>query len=593
MTSKVLRNDRVASRTILAVTTFALLAVVAPGDSLAQAFRWAKPVGGTLDDFGYAIAVDGSGNVYTTGSFRGTVDFDPGPGTHNLTSMGQVELGGDVFVSKLDSAGNFVWAKQIGGAFDDNPWFIAVDGSGNVYTTGYFQGTADFDPGAGTSNLTSMGEGDVFVSKLNSAGNFVWARRVGGPFDDAGFAVAVDGSGNVYTSGSFQDTVDFDPGLGTSNLTSAGDADVFVVKLNSAGIFVWAKQMGGALADSATAIALDGSGNVYTTGYFQDTTDFDPGPGTYDLTSFAAPPYSNNVFISKLDSAGNFVWAKQMGGAADAAGYFIAVDGVGNAYTTGYFQGSADFDPGLGTYNLASVGEGDVFVSKLDSVGNFDWAKRMGGPLDESAIGIAVDGGGNVYTTGYFKGNADFDPGPAAYNLTSAGFDDVFISKLDTSGAFVWARRMGGPLDDVGYIIAVDGFGNIHTTGSFQGTADFDPGPGNSNLTSAGGADVFVSKLEQLPRLGFTDKNTIAWSPLFGEAEYNIYRSSSGRPGTFACFMSHEPDQSATDLATPSPGFLYAYLVTSVNAAGVEGSMGFAAVNGTPTTERPNTSACP
>jgi hypothetical protein len=152
---------------------------------------------------------------------------------------------------------------------------------------------------------------------------------------------------------------------------------------------------------------------------------------------------------------------------------------------------------------------------------------------------------------------------------------------------------MGGTLQDVGYIIAVDGFGNIHTTGSFQGTADFDPGPGTSNLIAVGDSDAFVSRLEQLPRLNFTDKNTMAWSSLFGEDEYNIYRSDSGLPETFVCLMSHKPDSSATDFETPGRGALYAYLVTTVNAAGVEGSMGFAATNGNPTTERPNTSPCP
>ena len=187
--------------------------------------------GGASSEYGYSIAVDSSGNVYTTGYFQGTVDFDPGTGTSNLTSAGST----DVFVSKLDSSGNFVWAKRLGGASSDYGYSIAVDSSGNVYTTGYFEGTADFDPGAGTSNLTSAGSGDVFVSKLDSSGALVWAKGFGGTSNDRGQSIAVDSSGNVYTTGYFAGTVDFDPGAGTSNLTSAGGDDVFVLKLTSSG----------------------------------------------------------------------------------------------------------------------------------------------------------------------------------------------------------------------------------------------------------------------------------------------------------------------------------------------------------------------
>ena len=144
-----------------------------------------------------------------------------------------------MFVSKLDSAGAFVWAKQLGGTDSDQANSVAVDSSGNVYTTGSFSGTADFDPGAGTTNLTSAGSSDVFVSKLDSTGAFVWAKQFGGTGSDASNSVAVDSSGNVYTTGSFSGTVDFDPGGGTANLVSTGNGDVFVSKLSSAGAAIF------------------------------------------------------------------------------------------------------------------------------------------------------------------------------------------------------------------------------------------------------------------------------------------------------------------------------------------------------------------
>src|SRR3990172_7675518 len=160
-------------------------------------FAWAKSIGGTSTDLGLSIAVDSSGNIYATGGFIGTVDFDPGAGTANLTGPG----GTDVFVSKLDSSGNFVWAKSMGGYSADLGSGIAVDSIGNVYTTGYFPVIADFDPGPGIFNLTPVGGTDVFVSKLDSNGNFVWAKSMGGTSGEAGRGITTDSSDNVYTTG--------------------------------------------------------------------------------------------------------------------------------------------------------------------------------------------------------------------------------------------------------------------------------------------------------------------------------------------------------------------------------------------------------
>ncbi|MHB8808432.1 MAG: SBBP repeat-containing protein [Desulfobulbaceae bacterium] len=458
-------------------------------------YVWAERFGQTADDEGYDIFVDGAGNVYTTGYFRGTVDFDPGPGTFELTSAGNSR---DIFISKLDSGGSLVWAKAIGGVSNDFGWGIVADSSGNVYTTGDFVGTVDFDPGTGPAEnfaLTSVGSSDIFISKLDSNGNFAGAWAMGGTADDYGFGIFVDTAGNIYTTGYFKNTVDFDPGGGTFNLTSTGVGveDVFICKLDSTGNFAWAKGIGGVGADVGLGISLYSTGNVYLTGWFQGTVDFDPGPGTASLTSSGG---SSDIYVSKLDSNGNFVWARAMGGVSEDIGQAVAVDSVGNIYTTGWFIGTADFDPGTGLFSLTSSGiASDIFISKLNSNGNFVWAKAMGGAAADVGYGISVDSSGNIYTTGGFSDTADFDPGAATSLLTSAGNADIFISKLTGSGSFVWAKAMGGPATDYGYDVAVSPAGDVHTTGSFQGTADFDPGPGTFNLVSAGFEDIFISKL--------------------------------------------------------------------------------------------------
>ena len=480
--------------------------------SNAQTFQWAKSMGGTDLDGGFSIAVDGSGNVYTTGIFQGTADFDPGAGTSNLTSSGA----NDIFISKLDAEGNFIWAKSMGGTDLDESSSIAVDGSGNVYITGYFQGIADFDPGADTSELISAGGQDVFVLKLDPEGNFAWARNMGGTGVDVGFSVAVDDFGNVYTTGYFQGTADFNPGADTSELISAGGQDVFILKLDAAGNFGWAKSIKGPDFDQGVSIVVDGSGNVYATGNFEGTADFNPGADTSELISAGG----QDVFILKLDAAGNFGWAKSMGGTDADFGYSITLDGSGNVYTTGIFQGIADFDPGAGTSNLTSAGDLDIFISKLDTEGNISWAKSMGDTDEDRGYSIAVDGSGNVYTTGWFTGTPDFDPGVGTSHLTSAGGLDIFISKLDAAGNFGWAKSMGDIEEDRGYSIAVDGSGNVYTTGWFTGTVDFDSGAGTSNLTSAGSGDIFILKLDEasvgILENSFENNLTVYPNPTYG-----------------------------------------------------------------------------
>jgi ribosomal protein S11 len=485
----------------------------------AQNFEWAKSFGAGANDDGQAIAVDASGNVYTAGKFQGTADFDPGSGTFNLSSAGDY----DIFIQKLDASGNFLWAKSFGGNSIDFLRALTLDSSGNVYSTGGFSGTVDFDPGTGTANLSSAGERDVFIQKLDTSGNFVWAKSFGGSESEEGYSIAVDASGNILTLGVFENTVDFDPGAGTTNLSSTGRNDVFVQKLDPSGNLIWAKSFGNSTYDYGYAIAVDDTGNVYSAGRFQSTVDFDPGPGTFNLTAVAS---NSDAYIQKLDTSGNFVWARSFGGVSSDYVSDIAVDALGNVYTTGRFQGTADFDPGVGTASHSSAGQNDVFVHKLNTSGNFVWVKSYGGSSADVGQSITVDASGNVYTLGNFTSDtADFDPGVGIANLSSAGQYDVFIQKLDTSGNFVWAKSFGGSTTDFGISIAVDASGNVYTTGSFQGTADLDPGAGTANFSSNGQSDVFVQKLNQCTPDTGTDVQTACGSYIWIDG--NTYTSSN------------------------------------------------------------------
>jgi hypothetical protein len=447
---------------------------------------WADRMGDAGSDAGWAIASDNSGNIYTTGFFNGTVDFDPGPGTMNLTSSGLE----DIFICKTGPSGNLLWAKHIGGADGDRGFSIATDPAGNVYVTGAFVGTVDFDPGPGTLTMTSGSTyGDMYIVKLNTAGNLVWAKQFGGTGGISGYSIAVDASGNTYTTGSFTGSIDFDPGAAVYNLTNTGSYDIYICKTDPMGNLLWVKRMDGITGfedNISNAITVDATGNVYTTGVYEDTTDFDPGPGYY-------PFDSTGFFISKLDAAGNFVWAKNII-SQNVLGNAMTVDNSGNLIIAGSFSYSADFDPGAGTFMASSPGSRDAFVLKMDAAGNFLWMKQIGSASGgDNAYAVKTDASGNIYSAGSFQDAADFDPGAASFNLTAAGADDVFISKLDAAGNFICATQIGGTDVDYAYGLTLDAGNNIFITGAFMNTVDFDPSSGTATHSSAGLEDIFVS----------------------------------------------------------------------------------------------------
>jgi len=298
---------------------------------------WAVRAGGTLHDYGFGIAVDATGNSYLTGWFQGNASF----GSYPLTSSGW----NDIFAAKLDSNGNCLWAVRAGGTSWDFGYGIAVDVAGNCYLTGIFDGTASFGP----YTLTSSGQRDIFTAKLDTSGNWLWAFRAGGTFDDYGRGIAVDASGNAYLTRYFYWIASFGP----YTLMSSGYNDIFAAKLDPNGNFLWAVRAGGTSLDSGFDIAVDAVGNCYLTGIFRGNAGFGP----YTLTSSG----DYDIFVAKLDTYGNWLWAVRAGGAYEDHGIGIAMDSAGNCYLAGYFYGSASFGP----YTLTSSGGTDIFVAKL------------------------------------------------------------------------------------------------------------------------------------------------------------------------------------------------------------------------------------
>lgn len=384
------------------------------------------------------------------------------------------------------------WHDPMGSTNEDFGEKIIQDGDGNIYITAQFSGTVDFDPGAGTTNLTSAGGLDAVIACYTAAGALQWAKRIGGTGEDRIWEIEWK-ENYLYVTGSFSNTVDFDPGAGTTNLTSAGNLDIFFAKYEDDGDYVWVKGYGSADRDEGWAIAVDGDNDVLIAGGLRNTVDVDPGAGTTNLTSAG----SYDCLIAKYDNNGNFVWGKRVGSTGFDFFYTLDVDGNGNLFVGGFFEGTVDFDPNAGTQNRTSSGNWDCVVASYDTDGNYRWANATGGGNEDRIYALRVDGDNDVYVGGWFSGtNIDFNPGTGSNTLTSQGGNDAFFAKYENDGDYVWAKSIGGTGFDGIFDIYVDASEEVYICGQFNGTnVDFDPGSGSTTLTSSS-TDIFFGQYD-------------------------------------------------------------------------------------------------
>ncbi|MCJ8292354.1 MAG: T9SS type A sorting domain-containing protein [Crocinitomicaceae bacterium] len=430
------------------------------------------------------------------------------------------------------------WAYQMAPTATHQYSSITSDANGDIYVIGSYLGTIDLDPGPAVMNTTSTSP-DFYLQKLDPAGNLIWAKTYGGVGGEFVYDIDIDIFGNIFISGSYTLTTDLDPGLGVEALTAVGQRDLFVLKLNPTGDFIWAKSFGSSTWTYGFSCDTDAAGNVFVSGQFEYTVDFDPGIGVYNLTSNG----DADIFVFKLDSNGDFVWAHSEGSIDYDASLELVVDNSQNVLLTGRYDWTVDFDPGPLVYNLTVTLFGNCFIQKLDNDGNFIWAKTLEGGT-AGANSIIVDDTNNVYVTGWYRDSIDLDPnvGIANFNSFTSTADDMFALKLDSLGIFSWGWSGGGVLFDAGYSIDVDNLGNTYVTGAndhaiyilkldqnanmvwdtylgnaggnfgkdihaandgsvyvvgqFGGSIDLDPGPLTSSFTSLGIYDNFVLKLD-------------------------------------------------------------------------------------------------
>ncbi len=458
----------------------------------AQELHWARPAGTGTTEKGYCITTDDTGNVYTFGIFSGTADFDPSAATFDLTAIAG---GKSFFIQKLDSTGNFRWAVSFGSASVENmPGSIKLDKSHNILVTGKLIGAMDADPGTGTVMIGGSGVGSSFTIKLNSAAQYIWARVVPGFTGNDGTASAVDDSCNIYIVGDFFGNVDFDPGTGSFLMNAVNTWDIFYLKLDSSGSFMWAKQIGAAQIDRCVDVEVDSIGNFYTCGRYGDMVDMDPGAGVYNL-----PGGNINFFVGKYDRNGNFLESTgSTGFQGDVFVRGLVLDKQKNIYLTGGFHGTVDFNTDAGILNFSAGTTYDNFLLKLDSACNFQWAKQLKstGP-NVYSYGIDVDTAGNVYTVGSFSDSLGIVLSDTSTQFLVAGETEIngYITKRNSVGTLIWAEQLIGSDSNAIMGVHVDKFNSIYTTGYFSGTVDFDFLTPTENLISAGLGDLFVQKL--------------------------------------------------------------------------------------------------
>jgi hypothetical protein len=452
------------------------------------------------------MSVDPAGNVYLAGTFSGSTDFDPGPGTVALTSLGLT----DVFLAKFSAAGAFVWVARIGGTAAERVTSLARDAAGNLYLGGAFEGSTDFDPGTGSQILTSLGLEDGFVVKLSPTGDFIWNRRMGGPNADQVTGVGVDASGRIYAVGNFSGSAQTLPALGPTLASNGSAQDVFLLGLDAAGAVSFAFAVGGPEADLANALAVTTGGTIVIGGTFRGSASFLAGSTATQLTA----QQGGDAFLAGYSSAGVLQWARALGGLGEeeirAGG--LAADTEGGVVATGTFTGTTDFDGGTAVANRTSLGDTDWFAVRYSGTGSFLSAFSVGAVPADPAPRPAVNPDGTLLVTGGFSGAVDFDPGVGSQVIASfgsGGATDAFTAKYSFGGALQWVSRFGegstsGERQNRGTAIAPFPTGGVLVAGQFFGSPDFDPGTNVFRLISLGSADGFVVLLTAAGALALT-----------------------------------------------------------------------------------------
>ena len=430
-----------------------------------------------------------------------------------------VDSSGNLLVTSLTGLAKWSPTGRVSWSWSQGvtPLDVETDAAGNVYLCGTFMGEKDLDPTRGRTvigtgrrtlpNPVHPGtdfESDAFVAKLDPGGRLLWARSLPSPgFADAALNLGLDDSGGVTVSGRFSGRAVFAHGDGTRQVMVARGVardhgmaqDAFVWRLDSGGRSIWARQLDLGVEDPRNTtppyheMDVDAAGNVYLAGGFSGEVDFDPSRGGRAILKASQTIRDGaDGAVLKLDSRGNFAWARRTGGFV----FELEADDGGNAYVVGGQQRVGVMDAAWGSRRFLAR-DGFAVVFKVTPDGGLAWA----GQTNAFVMDISVsEGGGDLYLTGNYAPVDDFDLGPGRLEVKGRpGFGDAFVWKVNAGGGTQWVRNLGGNERDVGFSVAAGPNGTVHVGGMFFGRADVDPGPGKTIFEetsfSAGQGGIF------------------------------------------------------------------------------------------------------
>ncbi len=382
--------------------------------------QWVEPFGGKGRDEASVIAVDQNNKIYVAGHFDGTLEID----TTDLKRTTLTCPGRGIFLLKMDTNGGVEWACQMAGDGFDFPTGLALDKEGNIHLCGQFRGVGNFNPRGAAVNMGVEGKDSAFAVKVNPKGELLWARYFGGDGSARAEGIAVNGEGDVYTTGHFSGTVDFKPMAGGQNLVAVGAQQIFMAKLTADGTFEWVHNLGGS-PGNCMDIKVDAEGNLFVAGVFHGRVQFGSKSSPDQLVTS-----DYNLFVAKLKPDGQPLWARQYGPMESGSRGTLAVNSASEIYVAGCIWGTVNFKPAVAPTSLTSAGGADACLIKLDAAGFVVWAHRIGGTEEDCGTNVAVDGKGGVFFCGYFNGSATFGTTGEGLNLTSRGKRSMFLCRL-------------------------------------------------------------------------------------------------------------------------------------------------------------------
>lgn len=537
--------------TLISLLTTSLITYSQPLASIIH--NYSRNIGSTTADEGTKVKFDGSGNVYLLGKFTGTVDLDPGAGSFTVASKG----GNDMFLSKFSSTGTFIWGFALGNASGtNNPRDLQVDASDNVIISGDLSGAAiDFDPGAGTTNLSTPNNGTLngFIAKYNSSGALQFAFVIQGTTTNQSIALAVDNAGDIYQYGYYEGVTDFDPIITTTLTTGSASVNFYFAKYSSSGTLAFVKSINNTVNTSNIVygdIAVSNTGEIVIGGTYASTAlDLNPAAAVYTVSSGGA---TNTGFVAKYDNAGSFLFGFSLSGGSNLIMQNIGVSNAGEIIIAGNFFQTFDFDPSSSTFFVSMTPSGgpDIFVAKYSNTGAFNWAGKIGSTNIDQTSEIKCDNG-FIYLAGLGYIGADFD-----FNHPTISSNDspAFVAKYDTYGSLYWVfSTKAGKLSGMD----ISSTGNIATTGAFNFLApglNMNP-MGTSTLVTNGGDDAYLAVYSQTcsPPTApvnyiFTTTNTVC-----AGANTNLMSVASGTVTWYNSPTSTVAIATGSNLVIPSP----------------------------------------